>query len=171
MLNRKTKQQEVINAVALAKRYGVRTFAFVMIGLPHEDRAKIQDTLELINLLQPDVFQISIFYPFEGTPFYDYCLKQGFLQKDHERLTEVWKGSVLNQPGLESDYLVRLRELMLSFAKRDRRLWPIMYFLEKRPVAFRIWRAAIRGKHLIQRIPRGLAKLRKRSPRSFVPAP
>jgi len=171
MLNRKTKQQEVINAVALAKRYGVRTFAFVMIGLPHEDRAKIQDTLELINLLQPDVFQISIFYPFEGTPFYDYCLKQGFLQKDHERLTEVWKGSVLNQPGLESDYLVRLRELMLSFAKRDRRLWPLMYFLEKRPVAFRIWRAAIRAKHLIQRIPRGLAKLRKRSPRSFVSAP
>lgn len=171
MLNRKTKQQEVINAVALAKRYGVKTFAFVMIGLPHEDRAKIQDTLELINLLQPDVFQISIFYPFEGTPFYEYCLNQGFLQKDHKRLTEVWKGSVLNQPGLSSDYLVRLRELMLSFAKQDRRLWPIMYFLEKRPVAFRFWRAAIRVKHLIQRISRRLAKMRKRSPRLLAPAP
>ncbi len=142
MLNRKTRQQEVIDAVALAKKYGVKTFAFVMIGLPHEDRDKIQDTLELINLLQPDVFQITIFYPFEGTPFYDYCLEEGLLDENHERLTEIWKGSVLKQPHLPSDYLVRLRELALAFAKRDKRWWPIMYYLEKHPTAFRAWQAA-----------------------------
>lgn len=139
MLNRKTKQKEVIDAVALAKKYGIKTFAFVMIGLPHENRAKIQDTLELINLLQPDVFQITIFYPFEGTPFYDYCLKEKLIDKDHERLTEIWKGSVLNQPDLPSEYLVNLRELMLAFAKKNRRWWPLMYFLEKRPAAYRVW--------------------------------
>ncbi len=139
MLNRKTKQEEVINAVALAKKYDIKTFAFVMIGLPKETRALIQDTLELINLLHPDIYQITIFYPFEGTPFYDFCLKEGLISKDHERLTEIWKGSVLNQPGLPSDYLVRLRELMLAFGTRSRSLWPIMYFLEKHPVAFKAW--------------------------------
>ncbi len=151
VLNRKTRQQQVIDAVAIAKRYGVKTFAFVMIGLPHEDRAKIQDTLELINILQPDVFQISIFYPFEGTPFYDYCLKQGFLQEDHERLTEVWKGSILNQPGFTSEYLVRLRELALAFAKRDRRLWPVMYYLEEHDKAYKAWHVLKRGKNFIRR--------------------
>ncbi len=139
MLNRKTKQQEVINAVELAKKYDVKTFAFVMIGLPKENRALIQDTLELINLLKPDIFQITIFYPFEGTPFYDYCIKEGLIEKDHERLTEIWKGSVLKQPGLPSDYLVRLRELMLAFGTRSKRLWPLMYFLEKHPQAFWVW--------------------------------
>ena len=112
-----------------------------MIGLPHEDRAKIQDTLELINLLKPDIFEISIFYPFEGTPFYYYCIEKGLLDKNHVRLTEIVKGSVLNQPGLSSDYLIRLRELMLAFAKHNRYWWPLMYFLEKHPFAFNIWKA------------------------------
>lgn len=155
MLNRRTNQQEVIDAVALAKKYDVKTFAFVMIGLPNENRALIQDTLELINLLKPDIFQITIFYPFEGTPFYDYCIKEGLIDKDHERLTEIWKGSVLKQPGLPSDYLIRLRELMLAFATRSRRLWPFMYFLEKHPMAFKIWHTSRR---LGSRIMRGRRK-------------
>ena len=157
MLNRKTRQQEVIDAVTIARRYGVKTFAFVMIGLPKEDRAKIQDTIEFINLIQPDIFQITIFYPFEGTPFYDYCLKEGLLRRDHERLTEIWKGSVLDQPGLPSDYLIRLRELMLSFAKKDRRWWPVMRFMEKRPLAFKAWKAARRGGRYAFRAARLLA--------------
>lgn len=139
MLNRKTKQQEVVDAVEICRRYDVKTFAFVMIGLPREDRDKIEDTLELINLLQPDVFQITIFYPFRGTPFYDYCIEEGLLDPDHETLTEIWKGSVLKQPQFSSDYLVRLRELALAFAKRDRRWWPMMHYLEKHPGAFKLW--------------------------------
>lgn len=156
MLNRKTRQQQVIDAVVLAKKYDIKTFAFVMIGLPHEDRAKIQDTMELIHLLQPDVFQISIFYPFQGTPFYDYCLEHGLIDKDHERLTEIWKGSVLKQPELPSDYLVRLRELIFAFAKHDRRWWKLMYFLEKRPMAFQLWRNSRRAKNLVARAARKL---------------
>lgn len=157
MLNRKTKQQEVIDAVTIARRHQVKTFAFVMIGLPKEDRAKIQDTTEFINLIQPDIFQITIFYPFEGTPFYDYCLREGLLNRDHERLTEIWKGSVLNQPELPNDYLIRMRDLMLTFAKRNRRWWPVMHFMEKRPLAFKTWKFARRGRHFAGRAVRSLA--------------
>ncbi|MHB8858994.1 MAG: B12-binding domain-containing radical SAM protein [Thermoleophilia bacterium] len=157
MLNRKTRQQEVIDAVTIARRYNIKTFAFVMIGLPKEDRAKIQDTTEFINLIQPDIFQITIFYPFQGTPFYDYCLKEGLLNRDHERLTEIWKGSVLNQPDLPSDYLIRLRELMLTFAKRDRRWWPLMRFMEKNPLAFKAWKAARKSGRIASRAAKLLA--------------
>ena len=146
MLNRKTKQQEVVNAVEICKRYNVKTFAFVMIGLPREDRDKIQDTLELINILQPDVFQITIFYPFRGTPFYNYCIDEGWLDPDHEPLTEIWKGSVLKQPQFTSDYLVMMRQLALAFAKRDRRWWPMMQFLEKHPRVFKVWQKGQRAK-------------------------
>ncbi|MBI5871147.1 MAG: B12-binding domain-containing radical SAM protein [Actinobacteria bacterium] len=151
MLNRRTKQQEVIDAVALAKKYDVKTFAFVMIGLPHETRELIQDTMELIHLLNPDIFQITIFYPFEGTPFYDYCLKEGLMTRDHERLTQIWKGSVLDQPGLPSDYLIRLRELMLAFATKRHELWPLMYFLEKHPIAFKAWSLSKRIRNRMMR--------------------
>ncbi|MBE0429218.1 MAG: radical SAM protein [Thermoleophilia bacterium] len=169
MLNRRTKQREVIDAVALAKKYGVKTFAFVMIGLPHETREHIQDTLELIHLLQPDVFQITIFYPFEGTPFYEYCISEGLLDKDHERLTEIWKGSVLKQPGLSSDYLVRLRELMFVFARLEKRWWPLMTFLEKRPLAYAVWHNARRGRRLAARIARRLTNGRRgRSPQAEI---
>lgn len=158
MLNRRTSQAQVINAVAVAKRHGVKTFAFVMIGLPDEDREKIQDTIDLIHVLQPDVFQVTIFYPFRGTPFYDYCLEQGYINQDHKRLTEIWKGSVLNQQELPSDYLVRKRELMLAFAKADKHWWPLMRFLEW-PPAFRVWQTWMRGERLAIRFMNKLARL------------
>jgi radical SAM superfamily enzyme YgiQ (UPF0313 family) len=166
MLNRKTRQQEVIDAVSMAKRNGVKTFAFVMIGLPHETRGHIQDTLELIHLLQPDMFQITIFYPFEGTPFYKYCLDEGLLNKDHERLTEIWKGSVLNQPGLPSAYLVRLRELMFVFARLDKRWWPLMTVMEKQPVIFWLWFNGRRGFRLGKKILRRLGAKKRPTGRS-----
>jgi len=156
MLNRTTRQQQVIDAVSISKRHGVKTFAFVMIGLPHETRDGIQETIELINMLQPEVFQITIFYPFEGTPFYNYCLEAGLLSEDHDRLTEIWKGSVLNQPDLPSDYLVRLRELMLTFAKKDRRTWPLMYFLERHPFVFGFWRSGMRSRNMMGKFTRRL---------------
>lgn len=158
MLNRQTAQQQVIDAVTIAKRNHIKTFAFVMIGLPHEDRAKIQDTMDLINLLQPDVFQITIFYPFQGTPFYKYCLEKGLIEKDHERLTEIWKGSVLHQPGLSSEYLVRLRDLMFTFAKRDRRWWPLMRFLENHGTAFQVWQAGCSLAHIFPRMLRKMGR-------------
>ncbi|MHB0914824.1 MAG: B12-binding domain-containing radical SAM protein [Thermoleophilia bacterium] len=154
MLNRKTKQQEIIDAVRICKQFGVKTFAFVMIGLPREDRGKIQDTLELINLLQPDVFQITIFYPFQGTPFYRYCVDEGLLDPDHEPLTEIWKGSVLKQPQFTSEYLVRLRQLMLIFAKRDRRWWPLMKHLEDHPGSFSMFMKLLRARALFRRLVR-----------------
>jgi len=139
MLNRKMKQEEIINAVAVARRNNIKSFGCIMIGLPGEDRGMIQDTIELINTVKPDVFQITIFYPFKGTPLYQYCIDKGYIDEDHERLTEIWKGSVLKQPGLPNDYLIRLRELIFDFATRNRRWWPLMYYLEKRPLAFRAW--------------------------------
>jgi len=141
MLNRKMTQEDIINAVAIARRNNIKTFGCIMIGLPEEDRGMIQDTMELINTVKPDVFQITIFYPFKGTPLYDYCIEKGFIEEDHERLTQIWQGSVLKQTDLPNDYLIRLRELMFDFSTRNRKWWPLMYYLEKSPRAFRAWQS------------------------------
>ncbi|MHB0866600.1 MAG: B12-binding domain-containing radical SAM protein [Thermoleophilia bacterium] len=156
MLKRNTRQEQVVSSVADARRHGIKTFAFVMIGLPGETRELIQDTIELIHLVDPDVFQVTIFYPFEGTPFYDYCLERGMLDADHERPTEIWKGSVLKQPQLPSDYLVRVRALMLVFAQRNRRWWPLARFLENNPASFRLWSYSMRATALSARVRRRL---------------
>ncbi|MHB1389984.1 MAG: hypothetical protein ACYCXF_01960 [Thermoleophilia bacterium] len=129
---------------------------FVMIGLPGETRELIQDTIELIHQVDPDVFQVTIFYPFQGTPFYDYCLERGMLDADHERPTEIWKGSVLKQPQLPSDYLVRIRALMLVFAQRVRRWWPLVRYLESHPAAFSLWSSSTRAMSLAGRVRRRL---------------
>jgi hypothetical protein len=66
---------------------------------------------------------------------------------------------VLNQPGLSSDYLVRLRELMLVFGKTDKRLWPVMYYLENHPRAFKVWHSARVAADLSRRAPRKLHRM------------
>ena len=89
-LDRRTPQGKVIEAFRLAKKYGIHTHAFNMVGLPEETNEVIQANLELINKIQPDSFQVTIFYPLQGTALHDFCIKKGYLNNSIFNLNRFW---------------------------------------------------------------------------------
>jgi anaerobic magnesium-protoporphyrin IX monomethyl ester cyclase len=78
-----TKQQ-VRNTVSLAKKVGLETTVYLLIGFPTETREEMQETLDFAKELDSDYYSLSILAPYPGTEIYDDILKSGFpLPKEH----------------------------------------------------------------------------------------
>jgi len=61
---------QVRRAFELARRAGLSTLAYFMIGLPGETRAEALRTLEFARELRADFAHITVLTPFPGTPIY-----------------------------------------------------------------------------------------------------
>jgi hypothetical protein len=58
-----------------------------MVGLPHETRADIMETVELLARIQPGRFRWSLFFPFVGTKAYSIAERSG--QIDFEKMRHL----------------------------------------------------------------------------------
>ena len=138
VLDRKMPQGKIIDAFALARKYGLHTHAFNMVGLPGETKEIIESNFELLRLLKPDSFGASIFYPLRGTELYKLVKEKGYLDSD-EMLPDYSEYSVLTMPdGLSKDEILRYRELISMFAARQSRFagWAFR-FLAHHPFWFK----------------------------------
>ncbi len=71
ILNRHMKNTAIINAISTAKRFGLHTSVFLMIGLPDETREDVMATIQLMGEAKPGRFRWSFFFPFPGTKAYE----------------------------------------------------------------------------------------------------
>lgn len=82
ILDRRYSNEDVINAVSLAKKYGLEVIFFNLIGVPYETVEDFNQTVEVNRICLPDSNFVSIFYPYPGTKLYDLCKKDGLLPPD-----------------------------------------------------------------------------------------
>ncbi|MEN3052316.1 MAG: radical SAM protein [Candidatus Methanosuratincola petrocarbonis] len=68
-----------LNFAKNAKKIGLMVLGDFVFGLPGETENTIQQTIDFINTLQPDILQISIATPIPGTKFYEWCKANGYL--------------------------------------------------------------------------------------------
>jgi len=82
-MNRKMSNNTIIEKFKLVKSYGIRVSAYNIIGLPHETRQHIFDTIELNRNAGPDAFSVTMLEPYKGTPIRIMCEEEG-LDVNHE---------------------------------------------------------------------------------------
>ncbi|MFQ5979778.1 MAG: B12-binding domain-containing radical SAM protein, partial [Candidatus Heimdallarchaeota archaeon] len=82
ILNRNYSNTDIINAIRLAKKHGLRTLTYNLIGLPGETLADFKETLACNRKSLPDGAKLHIFFPYPGTKLYDLCKEKGLL--DHK---------------------------------------------------------------------------------------
>ncbi len=71
IMNRHMSNDQIIQAVQIAKDAGLHTSVFLMIGLPEETHEDILATIKLMATALPGRFRWSYFFPFPGTKAYD----------------------------------------------------------------------------------------------------
>jgi len=103
VLGRSISDREVIELFDLAKKVGIKTFSFNMIGIPGETKETIKETIDLNAKIQPDFMQVTAFYPYPGTLLGQKCIEQGLIAKDH--IDCYMDESVLELPGLSSSQI------------------------------------------------------------------
>ncbi len=97
ILKRNISREQILGAAKIFRKYGLRTYAQNMVGLPGESMPAAMDTLELNIACRPDYAWNSIFQPYPMTDLYQYCKDNGYLT--NETIDETfYKKSVLNIP-------------------------------------------------------------------------
>jgi len=76
VLNRKIKNETILETFRLAKALGLETSAFVLMGIPEETPATFLKTVRLLAEIQPDQRYLLIFYPYKGTDLYTAAKKK-----------------------------------------------------------------------------------------------
>lgn len=73
------KKEDVVRTVQACKKYGLRTHATYMIGLPFDTPEKTHKTVEFALNLKTDTLQFSIATPYPGTEFFKICERNKWL--------------------------------------------------------------------------------------------
>ncbi|MFH1550597.1 MAG: radical SAM protein [Planctomycetota bacterium] len=124
VLKRHMTNEQIINAFDLAEKYGIRSGAFAMMGLPYETPEMVEETIELLRRCNPNHLQLSIFYPLPGTELYDVCKREGFMTD--EKALSYFDKPVLNLPTITREQISHYfasfhREFLHNLAKKESR--------------------------------------------------
>lgn len=121
MLDRMKKDvtvQDNYNVIQWAKKYGIVSRAFFMIGFPGETHWTLEETKQFIEWADPDQYFVSNFVPYPGTEVGDNPKKYGIinLSQDYSQYYQVSKdgtgGSTIDTEWLTKE---QFRELELEF--------------------------------------------------------
>ena len=114
IMNRQISEKQIIDAFALAHKYGIQTNAINIIGVPGETEEMIWDTIKLNRQIKPTSSGINIFYPYLGTVLGDQCFKEGLIDLGkYNSFSNERRDTVLNFP---EDFCRKLQYFQKNWA-------------------------------------------------------
>ena len=82
IMHRNMSNKQIIKAFDIVHRYGMKTNAINIIGVPGETEEMIWDTIRLNRRVKPTVSGVNIFYPYKGTKLGDKCFEEGLVDEE-----------------------------------------------------------------------------------------
>jgi radical SAM superfamily enzyme YgiQ (UPF0313 family) len=92
----------VTQAFQAARRAGIKTQAFFMLGGPGETKETLKETIEFAIKLDPDNAQFAAAVPYPGTEMYEESVRKGYLK------AKTWEDYAARDIVLETETLSRL---------------------------------------------------------------
>jgi len=129
VLGRNIPTEQIIEAFALARRFGIRTASFNMIGLPGETMAEVWDTIELNRRLQPDRIMCTVYMPFRGTRLGEECLAGGWLTHPVDDAEVYYTNIAIRHPEIPSRRLFGYQGFFDYYVRLSRKLYPLVHAL------------------------------------------
>jgi len=84
ILNRRMSNEKIEEVFNLTKKAAIKTKSFNIVGFPFETYDIHMETVNLNRKVQPNSLVIYIFEPYPGTPLYDMCLKNNFIEEEND---------------------------------------------------------------------------------------
>jgi radical SAM superfamily enzyme YgiQ (UPF0313 family) len=98
-----------------------------MMGLPYETEAMIMKTFRLLRKAKPTVSNISMFFPYRGTPLGDLSIEKGFADiKTFKNARCEMSNSSMNMPQIKRRTLNNIRKMAPYFLKYPSFLHPFL---------------------------------------------
>ena len=150
VLNRHYSNNDIIKAVEKAREYGLKVSFLNMIGLPEETLAEHAETVQVNRICQPDWIGHSIFYPYQGTKLYKYCLEKGLVKEplatDMERSRATLNLPGFNKRQIQNAYVWFEYNVYKGHRPLKQLLWKTMGFkIRSMPLLYSIFKAITIG--------------------------
>jgi radical SAM superfamily enzyme YgiQ (UPF0313 family) len=113
VLGRRMRDDAIIRAADCIHEAGLNLATFNMVGIPGERWPDYLRTVALNRRLAPNKVQMTVYYPFRGTPLGDSCFERG-LVKNNRRAASYFANTVLHLPGFRP-WRVHLAQRMFKF--------------------------------------------------------
>jgi radical SAM superfamily enzyme YgiQ (UPF0313 family) len=108
ILDRSVTDRRIGDAFRCCDDVDIKTLSYNMIGLPHETRKQILDTIKLNAAVRAEVVHVSIFYPYPGTSAFERCRQEGLLTDKY--IDSYYEDSVLEQPCISTEQVRAMKE-------------------------------------------------------------
>ena len=106
-MDRRVQAKQVQAMTIAAKKKGIETGTFIMLGYPGETEEDIFLTLDHLKKANPDLFTITVAYPIKGTGLYEDIKDRITLQPDWFSSTDRDIDFIRAYPRPYYDYAVR----------------------------------------------------------------
>jgi radical SAM superfamily enzyme YgiQ (UPF0313 family) len=120
------KIKNIPSFVNLARQYGVRVFAYFMIGAPTEDIGEIRKSIDLAFSLPIDEATFSITTPLPGTTLFRKTRESGYEIRDDYREMDYYNKSSFNHH-LNSNILSFLQKIAFFKFYLHPRRWRMVF--------------------------------------------
>jgi radical SAM superfamily enzyme YgiQ (UPF0313 family) len=147
-IKKKVTFEQIKNAFKWAKRAGISTKGFFILGHPTEDQESIQETIDLMLSLDIDVVGVTFFTAFPGSPIFSTINQYGKFDSDWDR-TNVYEIGNFIPNGFAEEELTRLRRRALrQFYFRPKYIAKQLYNVRK---PFDLYRLIAGGMKIISK--------------------
>lgn len=111
VMKRHMPQEQIIDVFGLTHKYGIRTTALNIIGVPGETEEMLWDTISLNQKIKPTNSGINIFYPYKGTVLGNECFEKNMVNLDmYNDFSNERRESVMNYNQEWKDKLVYYKD-------------------------------------------------------------
>ncbi|MFH1968571.1 MAG: radical SAM protein [bacterium] len=98
-LNRNMSNKQIIDAFYMARKAGLQTKSYNIVGFPCETPEIHKKTVRINQEIMPDGHVCYIFQPYPGTKLNDVCKERGFIQNNVNKKTTISRReTILNMP-------------------------------------------------------------------------
>ncbi len=86
IINKRIKLADITKAFQLCKKYGIRTEASFMVGLPGETKKEMEETFEFAKNIKSSHYSFNVFTPLPGAKLYDDFFKGEISLDDYQEI-------------------------------------------------------------------------------------
>ncbi len=110
ILNKPITDKQLENAFNVCQKYGIRSSAFAMLGIPGESHETIEKTLKLLAKLKPYLIRMTFLFPYYHTSIHDHC-KENDLLKPNWMHVDEFTLSPLKFKNLTDDEILKYKHM------------------------------------------------------------
>ena len=116
ILNRDISNNELVERIRLIKKYNIKITTYNMIGLPHETKEMMRETIEINKQIEPDYANVFVFFPLPGTELFDLCIKDNLFDVDDPYEVEYKSGIPITKLEMSLDELNSMKRKFFNYS-------------------------------------------------------